>query len=302
MFNTTSGVPLTMNVAPVGNANGGGMFGDGACGGGWFWIIIIILLFGGWGGYGYGNGGFGGGAARETTSVYEGYVLNNDMSILNKAITDQTLLADRKFESVTNGLCDGFYTNAQLINGLDKSIASGTYAITNAIQQDTISGMQNTNALATQLADCCCTQRAEIKDVSYNIGAQGAEISRGVERGFSDTNYNLATQANGITTAIANGFCQSNFAAQTNTRDIVDAQNAGTRAILDKLCQMEVNAKDDRIAELTAANADLRLAASQSAQNQYIINQLRTPQAIPAYVVPSPYCNCNCNTGCGCGC
>ena len=300
MFSNGSSIPVTMNVAPTGTTGCNGGFGGGNWNdGGWFWLIIIIILFGGWGYGGY--GGYGnGGVARETTSIYEGYVLNNDMSMLQRSIADSTSMLERRTDNIISGLCDGFYTNAQLINGLDKSIANGVYSLNNAITQDTIAGMQNTNALATQLADCCCTQRAEIKDVAYNVGSQAADISRGVERGFSDTNYNLATQANGITTAIANGFCQSNFAAQTNTRDIVDAQNAGTRAILDKLCQMEVNAKDDRIAELTAANADLRLAASQSAQNQYIVNQLRTPTPIPAFVVPNPFCNCNCNSGCGC--
>lgn len=59
---------------------------------------------------------------------------------------------------------------------------------------------------------------------------------------------------------------------------------------------MEVNAKDEKIAELTAQNADLRLAASQQAQNNYLINELK-PCPQPAYVVPNPYCNCG---TCGC--
>ncbi len=301
MFSNGSSIPVTMNVAPTGTAagNGGGFFGDGAYGGGWFWIIIIILLFG-WGGYGYGNGGFGGGAARETTSVYEGYVLNNDMSMLNKAITDQGLVMDRKFEGVTNGLCDGFYTTAQQINGLDKSIASGTYAITNAIQQDTIAGMQNTNALATQLADCCCTQRAEIKDVAYNVGAQAAEISRGVERGFSDTNYNMATQANGITTAIANGFCQTNFNAQTNTRDIVDAQNAGTQAILARLDAMETNRLREQLEAERDAKYALQGQLDRAELRTAIVNDVR-PCPQPCYITCNPFgCNCGYNQGCNC--
>jgi len=298
MFNSTNGIPVTMNVAPTGTSNGGG-FGNGWGDGSWWIILLIIILFGGWGYGGYGNGGFGG-AARETTSVYEGYVLNNDMSMLNKAVTDAYSMTERKLDGINNGLCDGFYTNAQLINGLDKSIASGTYSITNAIQQDTIAGMQNTNALATQLADCCCTQRSEIKDVSYNVGAQAAEISRGVERGFSDTNYNMATQANGITTAIANGFCQTNFNAQTNTRDIVDSQNAGTQAILARLDAMETN----RLREQLEAERDAKYAL----QGQLDRAQLRTdivndvrPCPQPAYITCNPFgCNCGYNNGCGC--
>lgn len=59
---------------------------------------------------------------------------------------------------------------------------------------------------------------------------------------------------------------------------------------------MEVNAKDEKIAELTAKNSDLRLAASQAAQNTYLLSELK-PCPQPAYVVPNPYCNCG---SCGC--
>ena len=121
-------------------------------------------------------------------------------------------------------------------------------------------------------------------------------------------NYNLATQ----TSALQNTMCN-------NTRDIIDSQNAGTRAILDFLTQ-------DKIAALTAENNDLRRAASQdrqnallttamSAQTSQILDAVR-PTPVPAYPAASPcglgnwspnvlangYYNngCGCNTGCGC--
>lgn len=86
----------------------------------------------------------------------------------------------------------------------------------------------------------------------------------------------------------------------TNTRDIIESQNAGTRAILDYLCQ-------EKIADLQNENQSLRLAASQQAQNSYLIEQLR-PQPSPAYLTCNPYtgqtyggCGCGYNNGCG-GC
>lgn len=105
----------------------------------------------------------------------------------------------------------------------------------------------------------------------------------------------MATQTN----ALQNTMC-------SNTRDIIDSQQAGTRAILDFLT-------NDKIATLTAENNDLRRAASQDRQNalltttmaaqtQQIINAVN-PSAIPAYVVPNPNAyayGCGCNTGCGC--
>ena len=70
-----------------------GAFGDGA-----WWIIIIIILFGGWGR----NNGFGGNGGG--TSVYEGYVLNNDFSQLSKQISDTYNMTDRKLDGISNGL------------------------------------------------------------------------------------------------------------------------------------------------------------------------------------------------------
>ena len=103
---------------------------------------------------------------------------------------------------------------------------------------------------------------------------------------------------------MAQNTCALQNTMNNNTRDIIDSQNAGTRAILDFLTQ-------DKIATLTAENNDLRRAASQDRQNallttqmaaqtQQIINAVNPP-AIPAYVVPNPntyYGGCGCNSGC----
>jgi hypothetical protein len=51
----------------------------------------------------------------------------------------------------------------------------------------------------------------------------------------------------------------------------------------------------DKIAALTAENQTLKFAASQQAQNAYLVSELGQKCPIPAYVVPNPYC-CN-NTG-----
>lgn len=105
---------------------------------------------------------------------------------------------------------------------------------------------------------------------------------------------------------MATNTCALQNTMNSNTRDIIDSQNAGTRAILDYLC-------NEKISSLQAENNDLRRAASQdrqsallttqmAAQTQQIINAVN-PSAIPAYVVPNPNAyayGCGCNTGCGC--
>lgn len=157
-----------------------------------------------------------------------------------------------------------------LISKLDQQtygLADSTYALTNAINNgfhgvDTAVctlgyNMQGGfNTLAHQISDCCC------------------ENGRAMERGFADLGYALATQA-----------CDTRRAICDSTRDIIENNNAGVRSILDFLTQ-------DKIATLTAENQGLRLAASQAAQNAYLVSELR-PCPVPAYTVPNPYC---CNT------
>lgn len=278
MLNGNSGIPFTMNVEPSGsNGNCNGMgWGDGA----WWIIILLIFAWGGFGnGFGYG-GGFGNGGYG-STSIYEGYVLNNDFSQLSRQISDTYNMTDRKFEGIANGICSLGYDQLAQINGINTNIMHGT------------------NTLQGSIKDCCCQTQQNIKDTQYAISSNAAEISRGVERGFADTNYNLATQANGITNAIQTGLCQTNFNAQTNTRDIVDSQNAGTQAILSRLDAMETN----RLREKLEAERDARYAL----QGQLDRAQLRTdivndvrPCPIPAYPACNPWASCGCNSGCGC--
>jgi hypothetical protein len=112
------------------------------------------------------------------------------------------------------------------------------------------------NTLGHQISDCCC------------------ENGRIMERGFADLGYALATQA-----------CDTRQAIANSTRDIIESNTAGVRSILDFLTQ-------DKIATLTAENQSLKFAASQAAQNAYLVSELR-PCPVPAYTVANPYC---CNT------
>ena len=288
-----NGYSLADIAAATGNGNNSNncCWGDGF--GMWIWVILIFAIFGGWGnGFG-GFGGYGRGAYGQPTSVYEGYVLNNDFSQLSKQISDAYSMTERKLDCVNNGICDGFYTNAQLINGVNNNILTNA----NAGQMAMMQGFNGVNAA---IKDCCCQTQQNIKDTQYVVSNAGADISRGVERGFADTNYNLANQANMLDRNISDKFCQTNFNAQTNTRNVIDSQNANTQAILAKLDAIEVARKDEKIAELTAMNADLRLRASQEAQNNYLVNQLR-PCPVPAYVTCNPFAATNYTNGC-CGC
>lgn len=222
-----------------GNSNRGGMFG----GDGWWAIIIFALIFG-WGNGGY--GGFGGGG--NPGGVVDGYVLTSDFANI-----------ERKIDGVNSGLCDGFYAQAQLINGVTQGMSNGfmTAELSRANQQAAL--MQQLNAMQMQAQECCCENRAAIAQVRYD----------------------MATQA-----------CDTRNTVQVAARDIIDSQNAGTRAVLDFLT-------NSRLRDLEAENSTLKLAASQAAQNNYLVSALR-PSPIPAYHVQNPYC-CSTNSCGGCG-
>ena len=158
------------------------------------------------------------------------------------------------------------------ITSVQQGICDSTYALTNAINNGnhnlTVGMMQGFNGvergfcdLSHQLSDCCCKTQQSIQDVRYDMAREA---------------------------------CDTRNLIQTTTRDIIDGQNANTRAILDFLTQ-------DKIQTLQAENQSLKFAASQAAQNAFItanqdaqtaelIRRLRTPEAVPAYVVPNPNC------------
>lgn len=263
----SNNTPFTMPVVP---ASGGYSDGNGWGDGGWLWFIVVIFaIFGGWGN-GFGNwGGNGGGATPFSTSA----VTQAD---LQRGFDTQSIVS--KLDGITNGLCDGFYAqNTALMNGfhgVDNAICNLGYQTQQGFNTTNVALMQGQNALQTQLANCCCETREAIQGVNYNM---------------------------------AQNTCALQNTMNSNTRDIIDSQNAGTRAILDYLCQ-------EKISSLQAENNDLRRAASQdrqsallttamASQTQQIINAVN-PSPIPAYQVPNPNTyipyGCGCNSGCGC--
>ena len=235
---SSDGTMLTMPVAPAntGNGNGFGWGGDGAW---WIVLFLIFAAFGGWGnGFGFGGGGNG---------VMDGYVLTSDFANV-----------ERKIDSVNQGLCDGFYQQAQLINGTNMAMANGfgQAELSRSNQQAAL--MQQLTAMQMQAAECCCNTQRSIEGVRYDVAAQA---------------------------------CDTRNTVQNATRDIIDNANSNSRAILDFLTQ-------SKLQDLQSENQGLKLAASQAAQNSYLVSQLR-PSPIPAYTVQNPYC-CNQFAGCGC--
>lgn len=158
---------------------------------------------------------------------------------------------ERKMDLINGGLCDGFYAVNNTL-----LTGFGNAELSRANQQAAL--MQQLSAMQMQAANCCCENRAAVAQVRYD----------------------MATQA-----------CDTRNTVQNATRDIVENQNANSRAILDFLT-------NSKMRDLESANQELRLVASQAAQNNYLISQLR-PTPIPAYASCNPWAGSY--TGCS-GC
>ncbi len=182
-------------------------------------------------------------------------------------------------------LYDGFAIQNidSAVRGVQQGICDSTYALNNAITGGFHGVDRGLCDIGHQISDCCCT----------------------TQRAIDGVNYNMATQFAGLQQTIC-----------TTTRDIIDAQNANYRGIMDFLVGEKLAAKDAQIAQLQGAlgRAEDRsyYAANQEAQTAELIRRLKTPEAVPAFVVPNPNC-CYGNpvgvgypttgyTGTGCGC
>ena len=160
----------------------------------------------------------------------------------------------------------GYATRADINEGF---ALNGLQTGINAIQQGIC---DSTYAVTGAIKDCCCTTQRAIDGVNFNM---------------------------------AKGFCDLSNVVNNGTRDILENNNANTRAILDFLT-------NDKIATLTAENQALKFKASQNEQNAFITanQQAQTAELIrrlgadcptPAYVVQPPTPVHFPYGGCGCG-
>ena len=260
------GVGATMLVSPTGvggNGFGGGLFGGDLS------ILVLFFLFmmmGGWGGMG-GSFGFDGlypwmNNSQNINDGFRDQMLGNQVMGIQNSITSG-------FGDVATALCGGFAGVNASINGAQNSITQQMYANQIADLERSFAAQTASTAgmtgLQSQLANCCCENRAATADLKYTV----------------------ATEA-----------CADRAAIASALRDVIDATQNQTQLILDKMCQQEIdNLKAANIALQNQVNMQ-NLAASQTAQTaqliadntaqtQYIVNRV-APYPIPAYTVANP--------------
>ena len=252
-----------MPVAPASVGYGGNAGGFGF-GGDWSWILLLILLCGGWGnGFGGGFGGFG------ADGLYPW--MNNSQNI-NSGFRDQMLqtsiasVGDKitsGFGDVATQLCGGFAGVNASINGAQNAIAQQMYT-------NQIADLQQSFALQSQLAQCCCDNRAATADLKYTVATEECATR------------NAAT-AN--TQMILDKLCQLELDGYKRENDQLRSQL--------QFANMQ--------ASQTAQTA--QILAGQSADIDGVYNRLKNcpVPSMPVYG-NTPIFSCNGNPSCGCGC
>lgn len=204
----------------------------------------------------------GNGFGGNGSGATDNYVLASDFATIQRQLSDGFNDLTAQSRYIQNGICDGFYA-------MNTSLLNGFAGVNNSIMTNGYETRNAINNLSSDLASCCCNLRSDIQGV----------------------NYNLATNT-----------CALQNTMNMNTRDVVDTVNANYRALHDEIV---ANRIEDKNAQITAQQNEinaLRLSASQSAQNAYLLSELK-PCPSPSYIVPNPNCcyNYQVTSGCGCG-
>lgn len=215
------------------NGGNGGFFGNN---GGFQDIIALIVIAAIFGNGNFGFGGNGNGRGDAERQMLMDAIQRNGVDIAQLASAvgcskDQILAG---INGVSNAIC-----------GLGNQMGQNTNQIITAL-------MQGNNALASQLAQCCCDNKLAICQQTNTLQGAINGVNIGVERGFSSLGYALAEQG-----------CQSRQNADANTR-----------AVLAKLDAIEDSRKDRELAEKDRIIATLTARSERQAELAPIYKQL----------------------------
>ena len=327
-----------------GNRNNG-LGGDN----GILWLLLFILIggFGNGRGYGqgggYGAGGVGGNElypwlnnAENVNGGFRDQMLNGTINGISQGVNNlatqlcnccgemQMALANG-IASINQGMAAGFA-------GVNQGMAAGFAGV----QQSLCNGFNGVN-MGMQQGFNAIEQGANARQMANMQTQFGMQTA--MQQGFNaaaqqtaqfayDTGLGMANQ----TATILAEHCSDRAALSDGIRDVIanqtamaqrqiDNQNAGTQAIIDKLCQLELDGYKRQVADEQRANAELRsqltqaqFAASQQAQNAFIsqgfanevdqlYNRLNTcPVPTTPVYGRQPIFTCGQGQYAGCGC
>ena len=267
----------------AGNNNSG--FGTD---GGWLWLILILAIMnGGWGMGGFGGfgGGFGGmyefpwlltgqqGINANTNAGFDNLQLANQLTGINSGVQNLSTQLCNCCADINATVNSGFANAETAANA--RQMANMQQAFNNQI-----STLQGFNGVTNQVADASAENRLGIAGLNATILSEN---------------------------------CADRAALQEGVRDIITNATSNTQAVLDKLCQLELDGKNEKIVDLQRQLTMADLRASQTAQNAFIAqglnnevdalyNRLATCpiNTIPVYGNQRIFTCPNNNYGCGC--
>lgn len=160
----------------------------------------------------------------------------------------------------------------------------------------------------------------QITSIGDKLVSGFGDITTQLCNGFNGTQMSILQSVNGLQSQLAQCCCDNRLAT-CQTQNVIATESAATRAnatantqaILDKLCQLELDGYKREVDSLRGQLTDAKLKASQVEQNAFIAQGLNNEvdalyNRLSNCPVPStpvygrtPIFTCN-NNGCGCGC
>ena len=221
---------------------------------------------------------------NQSNQISDGFrdqMLSNNITSIRDGVTGISTQLCNGFAGVNAGVANGFAQAEIAANGRQMANMNQAFGMQTAMSQ-------GFNQLGSQFADCCCTNRLGLADLKYTVATEN---------------------------------CADRTQSMQNTRDIIDSQNRGTQAILDKLCALELDGVKGQLAQAQRENVGLQnqlnmaaMRESQTAQNALITQGFSNEvdalynrlNSCPVPTTPvygrTPIFTCNQNQGCGCGC
>lgn len=242
-----NGVSLA-DIAAVTNQNRNNGYGmDG--GGWWAWIILLAL-------FGFGDGGFGWGGNNRGTSCQTAQAVE---ASVQRGFDTSAIIT--KLDGLNAGICSLGYDQLAQMNGINNAIMQTGFGLQQGLNANNVAAMQNTNALSTQLANCCCENREAIANVRFDMSTLGCSILNRMNE---------------------------------NAQAVMQNDNANFRALNDQIrdgfTALAMSQKDQYISQLEQRLNQCDRDAALQAQANYLVGKI-APCPIPAYMT------CNPNTG-----
>ena len=205
------------------------------------------------------NGGFGFGNNDAWVliilfALIFGWNGNNGFGGGNGAMDNYVLASD--FATIQRQLSDGFSDLTAQSRYIQNGLCDGFYAMNTSL----LNGFAGTN-------NAIMTNGYETRNSINGVASQLAGCCCDIKTAIGDVKY-----ANAI-----------------NTRDIIESNNANYRALHDEIVANRIEDKNAQILAQQNEINRLQLSASQSAQNAYLLSELKACPK-PSYIVPNPNC------------